>query len=245
MTAWAAAPWSTMPKPGYGWTTFPEILEKAGIAWKVYQDIGTGLDATGSWGNVTDAYIGTYGDNSLLYSFDQYRNAAPGSALYEKARTGTNVAAGGTLFDIFRRDVLSDTLPQVSWVVAPEAYSEHPNWPANYGAYYVSEILNALTANPEVWSKTVLLIMYDENDGFFDHVVPPTPPASAAEGLSNVSIANEDFSGRHRQSQRSVRIGDARAPVGGVSVEQGRVGRFGDLRSHLRDPLHPETVRDS
>ena len=179
---------------GYGWTTFPEILEKAGIAWKVYQDIGTGLDAAGSWGNVTDAYIGTYGDNSLLY-FDQYRNAAPGSALYEKARTGTNVAGGGTLFDILRKDVSSDTLPQVSWVVAPEAYSEHPNWPANYGAYYVSEILNALTANPEVWSKTVFLIMYDENDGFFDHVVPPTPPASAAEGLSNVSIANEIFPG--------------------------------------------------
>ncbi len=31
-------------------------------------------------------------------------------------------------------------------------------------------------SNPEVWAKTVLFIMYDENDGFFDHVSPPTPP---------------------------------------------------------------------
>ncbi len=32
-------------------------------------------------------------------------------------------------------------------------------------------------SNPKVWASTVLFIMYDENDGFFDHVVPPTPPA--------------------------------------------------------------------
>ena len=28
-------------------------------------------------------------------------------------------------------------------------------------------------SNPEVWAKTVLFIMYDENDGFFDHVTAP------------------------------------------------------------------------
>jgi phospholipase C len=179
---------------GYAWSTFPEVLEAAGISWKVYQDIGTGLNAAGSWGNTSNAYIGNYGDNSLLY-FNQYRNAQPGSALYEKARTGTNTAVSGTLFDNFRKDVLDGTLPQVSWVVAPEAYSEHPNWPANYGAYYVSEILNALTANPAVWSKAVLFVTYDENDGFFDHVVPPTPPQSNAQGLSNVSTANEIYPG--------------------------------------------------
>jgi phospholipase C len=179
---------------GYSWSSFPEVLEAAGISWKVYQDIGTGLDAAGGWGNTSDAYIGNYGDNSLLF-FNQYRNALPGSALYEKARTGTNAAVSGTLFDNFRRDVLDGTLPQVSWVVAPEAYSEHPNWPANYGAYYVSEILNALTANPAVWSKTVLLVTYDENDGFFDHVVPPTPPQIRGQGLSNVSTANEIYPG--------------------------------------------------
>ena len=166
---------------GYSWLTFPEVLEAAGISWKVYQDIGIGLNAAGSYGDTSDAYVGNYGDNSLLY-FDQYRSAEPGSPLYEKAVTGTNAAVSGTIFDNFRSDVMANKLPQVSWVVAPEAYSEHPNWPANYGAYYVSEILNALTANPEVWSKTVFIIMYDENDGFFDHVVPPTPPQKRRGG---------------------------------------------------------------
>ena len=35
-------------------------------------------------------------------------------------------------------------------------------------------------AQPEVWSKTVLFHMYDENDGFFDHVPPPVPPKGTA-----------------------------------------------------------------
>ena len=179
---------------GYGWSTFPEVLEAAGISWKVYQDIGQGLDAAGHWGEAQDPYIGTYGDNSLLY-FDQYRIAKPGGPLYDKARTGTQVAEGGTLFDHFRQDVSNNLLPQVSWLVAPEAYSEHPNWPANFGAYYISQILDALTANPAVWSRTVLFIAYDENDGFFDHAVPPTPPQHPAQGLSNVSVANEIYPG--------------------------------------------------
>ena len=179
---------------GYSWITFPEILQDAGITWQVFQDIGTGLNAAGSYGDTSDAYIGNYGDNSLLY-FDQYRNASESSPLYQRALTGTNAAVSGTIFDEFRAACKNNTLPQVSWIVAPEAYSEHPNWPANYGAYYVSQIIDALTANPEVWSKTVVFVMYDENDGFFDHVVPPTPPQSAAEGLSTVAITNEIYPG--------------------------------------------------
>ncbi|MEZ0076494.1 phosphocholine-specific phospholipase C [Planotetraspora sp. GP83] len=177
---------------GYDWTTYPERLEQAGVSWKVYQDIGNGLDANGSWGWTGDPYIGNYGDNSLLY-FNKYRNAQPGDPLYEKARTGTNVKAGGGFFDILKADVLNNRLPQVSWIAAPEAYTEHPNWPANYGAWYIAQVLDALTANPDVWSKTVLLITYDENDGFFDHVVPPYPPGSRTQGLSTADVSGEIY----------------------------------------------------
>ncbi|MDF3287861.1 phosphocholine-specific phospholipase C [Streptomyces silvisoli] len=177
---------------GYSWTTYPERLERAGISWKIYQDTGNGLDANGSWGWTQDAYIGNYGDNSLLY-FDAYRNAAPGSPLYEKARTGTNAKDGQGFFDILRADVKADKLPQISWIAAPEAFTEHPNWPVNYGAWYISQVLDALTSNPEVWSKTALFITYDENDGFFDHVVPPIPPSSPAQGKSTVDVSGDLF----------------------------------------------------
>jgi phospholipase C len=180
---------------GYDWHTYPERLAKAGVSWKIYQDKGEGLDAAHFWGwTGDDPYIGNYGDNSLLY-FHQYQNSAPGSPLNEGALQGTEILKTGTLFDQFRADVEGGTLPQVSWIVAPESYTEHPNWPANYGAWYVSQMLDILTSNPDMWSKTAFFLTYDENDGFFDHVPPPTVPPSSAQGKSTVSTINELFNG--------------------------------------------------
>ncbi|WP_030560807.1 phosphocholine-specific phospholipase C [Streptomyces aureocirculatus] len=180
---------------GYGWTTYAERLEKAGISWKVYQDIGDGLDAAGRWGWLEHApYRGNYGDNSLLY-FNTFREAEPGDPLYDKARTGTNVKAGDGYFDRLKADVKADKLPQISWIAAPEAFCEHPNWPVNYGAWYIAQVLDALTSNPEVWGRTALFITYDENDGYFDHVVPPYVPSSANQGLSTVATALDHFPG--------------------------------------------------
>ncbi|AQS66503.1 phosphocholine-specific phospholipase C [Streptomyces pactum] len=185
---------------GYDWTTYPERLEEAGVSWKICQDIGDGLDAAGHWGWIDDAYRGNYGDNSLLY-FNKYRNARPGDPWYDKARTGTDVKSGDGYFDRLRADVKAGRLPKISWITAPEAFSEHSNWPSNYGAWYISQVLDALTANPAVWAKTALFITYDENDGFFDHVVPPLPPKSAARGRSTVDVSLDVFegSGTHRE----------------------------------------------
>ncbi|MFG3040484.1 phosphocholine-specific phospholipase C [Streptomyces sp. NPDC048330] len=180
---------------GYGWTTYPERLEAAGVSWKVYQDIGDGLNAAGSWGWINDAFRGNYGDNSLLY-FNSYRNAQPGNPLHDKARTGTNAKNGEGYFDVLRADVQAGRLPKVSWIAAPEAFSEHANWPSNYGAWYIAQVLDALTSNPDVWARTALFITYDENDGFFDHVVPPYVPGSAAQGLSTVATALDHFPGK-------------------------------------------------
>ncbi|MFJ6895334.1 phosphocholine-specific phospholipase C [Streptomyces hokutonensis] len=179
---------------GYSWTTYPERLEKAGVSWKIYQDVGDGLDAAGGWGWIQDAYRGNYGDNSLLY-FKQFQNAQPGDPLYDKARTGTDATKGEGFFDQLKADVKGGKLPKISWIVAPEAFTEHPNWPANYGAWYVSQVLDALTSDPKVWAKTALFITYDENDGFFDHLVPPFAPGSAAQGKSTVDVGPDLFAG--------------------------------------------------
>jgi phospholipase C len=81
----------------------------------------------------------------------------------------------GDVLSRFRRDVHSGELPAVSWLVAPENFSDHPSAPW-YGAWYVSQVLDILTRNPAVWQKTVLILCYDENDGYFDHVPPFTAP---------------------------------------------------------------------
>jgi phospholipase C len=220
---------------GYDWMTYPERLERAGVSWKVYQDVGDGLDAAGGWGWIDDAYRGNYGDNSLLY-FNKYRNAQPGNALYEKARTGTNVAAGDGLFDRLRSDVKANKLPKISWIAAPEAFTEHPNWPANYGAWYISQVLDALTSNPEVWSRTAFFVTYDENDGFFDHVVPPLPPTSANQGLSTVAVGPDLFAGSAKYAAGAYGLGQ-RVPM--LVVSPWSTGGF--VNSEVSD--HTSVIR--
>jgi len=87
----------------------------------------------------------------------------------------TMKAPKGDVLHSFRQDVLTGKLPMVSWLSAPENYSDHPSAPW-YGAWYVSEALDILTQNPEVWKKTIFILAYDENDGYFDHVPPFTAP---------------------------------------------------------------------
>ncbi len=168
----------------YTWTTYAERLQAAGINWQVYQEYDN------------------YGDNGLAY-FANFRGAAAASDAGRRAR---NCAPGSTqenakasrgehLIAEFARDVAQDRLPQVSWIVAPYIICEHPAAPPGYGETFVSGLLSALAANPDVWAKTVFILNYDENDGFFDHVPPPIPPAGNAPGRSTVDLAGETYQG--------------------------------------------------
>jgi phospholipase C len=98
----------------------------------------------------------------------------------------TMKAPKGDVLHQFRQDVRSGHLPTVSWLSAPENFSDHPSAPW-YGAWYVSEVLDILTQNPEVWKKTIFILAYDENDGYFDHVPPFTAPHPHQPGTGKVS----------------------------------------------------------
>jgi len=158
------------------WETMPDVLSAAGVSWKCYNPYG------GNYQPDAGSFISK---NMLLY-FDQYANADPSSAAYQNAFSyfGPNVKGGLTAknpnIDDFTADVANGTLPQVSWIISPDSYDEHPPAPAQLGEWYTQQILNTLTSNPDIWQNTVLFIMYDENDGFFDHVPPPTPPSGTA-----------------------------------------------------------------
>jgi phospholipase C len=159
----------------FTWTTYAERLQRAGVSWHVYQEGLHEIDH--------DPMTGNYNCNALAY-FKPFAEAPQGSELQRRA-----MSSGGTAR--LREDVLNERLPQVSWIVAPAGYCEHPSYPPAYGAIYIARVLEALTANPKVWGKTVLLLNYDENDGFFDHMVPPQPPTPVLPGISTVSTAGE------------------------------------------------------
>lgn len=193
------------------WTfpTFPEVLQATGVSWKIYQDLA-GSTFSPDFGDGTgNSFAGNFTDNSVLY-FNQYANSSPGTPLFDNGCTGTEIinvipATGAPeqdwlawaehLFDQFRSDVQNGKLPQVSWIVGPAGYTEHADWPVDYGAWYIEQILDILVSNPEVFSKTVFIVTYDEADGSFDHILPPTPPSTPAYGASTVSIENETVTG--------------------------------------------------
>ncbi len=95
---------------------------------------------------------------------------------YEGETKKMQVPKGDILYQ-FRKDVENNNLPMVNWLVAPCNFSDHPGAPW-FGAWYVSEVLDILTKNPEIWKKTIFVLTYDENDGYFDHVAPFVPPLS-------------------------------------------------------------------
>jgi phospholipase C len=170
---------------GFSWPTYAERLQAAGVSWRVYQEYDN------------------YGDNALSY-FANFRNLDPSSPLYRRARAwaeGSNAANARTsegehLVAAFARDVADDRLPQVSWIVAPTRLCEHPEHSPAAGEALTARLIAALTANPKVWAKTALILNYDENDGFFDHVPPVVPPIGAAPGKSTVALDGELYQGQ-------------------------------------------------
>jgi phospholipase C len=137
----------------YRWETYPERLQRAGISWRIYHD--------------EDDYF----CNVCRY-FDQYQAAAPGSPLYDNAMRNRSFAS--LLDDLRRGDI-----PQVSWIVPPSTVSEHPAYIPAAGEDHTNQVLRALWDNPRLWARSAVILNYDENDGQFDHVVPPTPPLGA------------------------------------------------------------------
>ncbi len=176
----------TMPTPGYTytgdafkWPTLPEILEAAGVSWRIYQD------PNNNW-------------NGLMHgglAFENFRQAtaASGSPLYEKGMTLRTI-------EDLQQDASRGDLPEVSWVLPSQTQSEHPLGSSpDAGAYFISQVLDAITANPSVWGRTAFFVTFDENDGLFDHIPPPAPPSFNADGTmaggSTLPLAGEYFDG--------------------------------------------------
>ncbi|MBS0210214.1 MAG: phospholipase C, phosphocholine-specific [Planctomycetes bacterium] len=123
----------------------------------------------------------------------------------------------GDILHQFRQDVNSGRLPAVSWLVAPANFSDHPSTPW-YGSWYVSEVIDILTKNPEVWKKTIFILNYDENDGYFDHIPPFTAPDPAKPETGKCSPGIDtgvEYIRRERELAHGVAENEAReGPTG-------------------------------
>lgn len=189
------------------WQTYPEALQEAGVSWRIYVD---NSNSGGSWvGDYTDnpirgfAPFTTSGSTSTdaANRTDAVKNA-PGTGLIWRANS-TPYASTGVVnndSDDNLNGVLKDfiaacqpgaayPLPQVSWIVAPYDWCEHPSANPEHGAHFTNRVIETLQSNDELWKSTLLVITFDENDGYFDHVLPPYPePGTAGEYSGSTPI---------------------------------------------------------
>jgi phospholipase C len=133
----------------FTWKTYPEQLSAHGVGWKVY----TAPTGGGALQNVLP-YFKRYQTNPDLH------------------RRGIE----STYPNDFLADIQKGHLPHVSWVLPTVNLTEHPPFAPDHGEDATAHVLKALTDRPKLWAKTALIVTYDENGGFFDHVAPKVAP---------------------------------------------------------------------
>jgi len=100
---------------------------------------------------------------------------------------GTKYLSMTRPFAAFLFDALTDQLPQVAFVeprfidnASGTSGDDHPVADIRNGEAFLALVYTAITLSP-AWSRTVLVITYDEGGGFFEHVRPPERPLPAAD----------------------------------------------------------------
>lgn len=74
----------------------------------------------------------------------------------------------------FVRDARTGHLPEVSWIVPPSPYDEHPGSgkSACSGENWTVQQVNAVMRSDD-WRSTVIIVVWDDFGGFYDPVAPP------------------------------------------------------------------------
>jgi phospholipase C len=132
------------PFPCLTYRTLRDLLDARRLTWKYYTPF---LDAGGEGWSAFDAI-------RAVRKSDEWK---------------TNVSSPNTR--IFR-DIAAGTLPNVSWVVPEQNYSDHPGVAVDDGPSWVAQIVNAVGESP-AWNSTAIVVLWDDWGGFYDHVPPP------------------------------------------------------------------------
>jgi phospholipase C len=125
------------------------------------------------------------GHSAKLYYFDQ------ASSTMEVVNLLTNQPKIFGTYDQFLQDCQSGALPDYSFIEPNYtdhegpgggqllASDQHPDHDVQSGEIFIATIYNAIRQNPDLWKSTLLLVVYDEHGGIYDHVPPPscTPDA--------------------------------------------------------------------
>jgi acid phosphatase len=167
-------------KPNYI-PTIGDELDQKGVSWKWYSG---GWDLALTDPPAATANLFQWHHQPFAY-YDHYAPGTPGQKAHLQDENN------------FWADVNANQLPAVSFVKPLGPDNEHPGYAALLqGQEHVASIISALQASP-AWANTTVVITYDENGGFWDHVSPPQVdqwgPGTRVPGIVIAPYARRGF----------------------------------------------------
>lgn len=160
-----------LPLPPQHQRTIGDTLSAKGVAWAWYAGAWNAANADGRQpAGAKRKVIYAGGEGSPMFQphhqpFNYHARFAPGTA--DRA---THLKDG----DDFLRDIAAGTLPTVAFYKPAGRYTQHPSYTdLKSGDEYLADLLSKLRASPQ-WKDMLIVLTYDENGGYWDHVPPPS-----------------------------------------------------------------------
>ncbi len=165
---------------------YVQDLHRAPVPWRWYQN-GYGLESTDAGGQASHAAFVSHHHGPLYFGYLANNPAVYGN-LQGETQFFADVAAGrlppGGVFYIrggyanqmgLQPYVAPGTPPAEAAAIraAKGGDDDHPSYSdRQLSEAMAARVVNAIAADPVLWSQSAIIITYDESDGFFDHVAP-------------------------------------------------------------------------
>lgn len=120
--------------------------------------------------------------NERSRSWAVYHGDTPLSFLLVHQWEPMNVARHKPMTQFFHDVTNTEHFPDFVFIepayLEPGANDDHPSHDVLAGEALIASVYNALRINEDLWNSTLLVVLFDEHGGFYDHVTPPAavPP---------------------------------------------------------------------
>lgn len=141
--------------------TIGDLMSLKGVSWAWY---------SGAWQAALDGKNATPVPNFQFHHqpFNYFANFAPGTPARAE-----HLKDGGLAGEAFLRDIDDGKLPAVSFYKPQGNLNEHGGYAdVSSGDQHLADIVSHLEKSPQ-WAHMLVIVTYDENGGFWDHVAPP------------------------------------------------------------------------
>lgn len=167
-----ADPTSPTVLPPQSADTIGDALTREHVDWAWYADAWTAALADGRRAPSLPRTV-IYAQANGAPNFQPHHMPFDYFARFDPRRRAAERAAHLKDGDSFLRAIQAGTLPPVSFYKPQGTLNEHPGYTQVLsGDTHIAEIVRQLQESPQ-WSHMLIIVTYDENGGFWDHVAPP------------------------------------------------------------------------